>query len=93
MEELADLLSKAVFGEIPFGGLDFCICEEVPAVFLMSDFLGLKVILQGYGGEAGYAISISPNVDFDVNDHLYEVNISNYVASLIKRIGLTVVTS
>lgn len=46
LEEIADILSKRMFGGIPFGGLSECIHEEVPAVFIREALMGMQVILE-----------------------------------------------
>jgi hypothetical protein len=48
---VADRMSKAIFGGVPFTGLNTGIWDEVPAVRLSSRPLGLEVVL-GAVGEA-----------------------------------------
>jgi hypothetical protein len=79
LEDLASVLSETLFMALPFGGKEEYIYEEVPAIFLASRFLGMKVILSGYGKEDGYGLEVSsdlqgnhgwPYVLVDFDDYL-----------------------
>jgi hypothetical protein len=59
--QLADLLSRSLFGGIRFTGLNEGLWDEVPAMRLEADFLGLRVEFGGAPGEqAGYTLQIEP---------------------------------
>jgi len=45
--ELGEMLSKELFGGLNFGGLEECIHEEIPAIYIKSPILGFQVILDG----------------------------------------------
>ncbi len=58
---LADLLSRLLFGGIRFTGLGEGLWDEVPAVRLEVDFMGLRVELGGAPGqEGGYTLQVEP---------------------------------
>lgn len=58
--QLAQQLSEALFGGIPFVGQGTGIRDEVPAVRLAADLLGAEVVVHGYGGEDGFCLEIEP---------------------------------
>src|ERR1044071_5349173 len=60
LEEVAEIISTKLIGGIPFVGKDEFIYDEVPAVYTKHDVLGLRVILQGFGGEDGYHLGMHP---------------------------------
>jgi hypothetical protein len=64
IKELGALLSERIFAGISFVGLEEGILDEIPAMRLERDFLGLRVILGGRPGkEGGYTLEIEL-VDF-----------------------------
>ncbi len=50
LEELGKEVSKHLFGGLSFGGVQSGINDEIPTIYLDSQFLGLKIILCGYQG-------------------------------------------
>ncbi len=50
LEELGKEISKCLFGGLSFGGVDTDLHDETPAIYLESQFLGLKIIICGYKG-------------------------------------------
>lgn len=47
LNELATLVGNTLFSGLEFSGLEDEICEEIPAVYLKENILGLKVSLYG----------------------------------------------
>lgn len=59
IQALGALLSERIFAGISFVGLDEGILDEIPAMRLDRDFLGLRVILGGRPGKGGgYTLEI-----------------------------------
>ena len=85
LEEVGTILSGTIFGGQVFSGRDLDICEEIPAI-IISPFLGMKVILQGYPGyneEEGFNLTVSSW--FALNGATYEqLDINDYVYHLLK---------
>ncbi|MFN8712951.1 MAG: hypothetical protein ACK5Z2_08865 [Bacteroidota bacterium] len=90
--EVGDLISKKVFPDMSFGGLEENIYDEVPAIYIKDNPLGLLIVLQGYQGTTeglGYSLNITPNfnptsvvgVSF-INS--IDVDISDYLYCLLK---------
>ena len=73
LESVADIVSKNIFGGIPFIYGKHSIWEEVPSMYIESNIFGLFIIIGGYGGHEGYDINIQPYGDF--NRYLYSNNI------------------
>ncbi len=79
LEETAKIISKQLFGGMPFGGKEKSIWEEVPAVYINTPILGSLVIL-GRGNNQGmpgncFVLKVSPWGDFD--RYIYKNKISN----------------
>ncbi|PWV56387.1 hypothetical protein [Chitinophaga sp. S165] len=79
LEELAEIISKQLFGGIPFGGKDRSIWEEIPAVYIETPVLGSLVIL-GEGNNQGapskcYILDVSPWENF--HRYIYRNKISH----------------
>jgi len=55
--KVGELLSNYLFGQLKFSGLEECIHEEVPAVYIDEMLMGLQVILDG-DEENGYCLEI-----------------------------------
>lgn len=61
LEDLAPQVSDALFGGIAFVGKDEGIWDEVPAMRLANDVMGLRVILGGTAGDdGGFTLEIEP---------------------------------
>jgi hypothetical protein len=56
--EVAAVLSRELFGATSFVGEGTGLRDEVPALALQRDFLGMIVVLHGYGGEDGYSLEM-----------------------------------
>jgi hypothetical protein len=70
LEDLADKISSKLFCGLQFSGKEFCIHEEIPAIFIENSFMGLRVILDGYSGlgeEEGFCLYVEPYKDFSTN--------------------------
>jgi hypothetical protein len=50
IEEVGEKLSGKLFGGLKFGGKERAIYDEVPAIFIESNVLSFRIILQGYSG-------------------------------------------
>lgn len=67
IEQVGHILSEKIFGGLKFIGLEECIYEEVPAIYIKPFLLGLFVTLQGYQGlgeDAGYCLEIRQEKNF-----------------------------
>ena len=58
LEEVAAIISERLLGGVRLVGRDEHIYDEVPAIFSAHDILGLRIILQGYGGSQGYFLEM-----------------------------------
>jgi hypothetical protein len=87
---LAERLSKDLFGGIEFVGLNTGIWDEVPAVRLARDFLGLSV-------ELGGSEDVSYTIQIEADDFPWEfvraedaattqVDLAGFVGYLLQRI-------
>ena len=84
LEEIAQTLSVKIFGGIKFGGRDLEIHEEIPAVFIESPILGLKIVLEGNNNsDKYYSLSVGPWVAFPDFER-EEVRLDNYLVELLK---------
>jgi len=90
LEAVAEIISTKLIGGIPFVGKDEFIYDEVPAVYAEHDVLGLRVILQGFGGEEGYYLGMHPrdfpleNKPVDLKKESKVEDITQYIAFLLK---------
>lgn len=91
LEELAIIISTNVFGGVPFGGIEKCIYEEIPAVFINVPILGMFITLEGYSGidEGWFVLSIKTYSEFDLfldanNLKQNKLNIDTYLYYLLK---------
>lgn len=57
LEDLGRLVSDAMFCGLPFGGKDKHIYDEVPAIFIDNQPLGLKIVLSG-DEQYGYRLEV-----------------------------------
>jgi hypothetical protein len=91
LEEVAEILSAKLIAGIPFVGRDEFIYDEIPAVYAERDVLGLRIILQGFGGEDGYQLEIRPrdypseNKPLDLT-RTSRVDITDFIGFLLKDI-------
>lgn len=60
LEALAEVLSSRLFRGLPFIGKEKNLYEEIPAIYIDGNFLGLSVILSG-GQESGYQLEVLSN--------------------------------
>jgi hypothetical protein len=84
LEEVGEILSRELFGGLPFGGKDESIHEEIPAIFIEPTILGLQIILDGYNEEdedQTFLLSIRPLRMSD--PHLKRCIIDKQLSSLI----------
>jgi hypothetical protein len=84
LEQVGEILSKRLFGGIPFGPDESGSFEEVPALRLQNDLLGLRVALHGHPGL--YILELretAESVHRDSERDLLIMDISNYVIHAI----------
>src|SRR5437773_2401491 len=93
LDGLAQLLSERIFAGIPFTGENTGIWDEVPALRLARDFLGLRVELGGSPDPAsGYTLQIEPfdfpwdQISADLEKEC-SVDLSDYVRFLLSRVN------
>lgn len=96
LEDVASLVSERILGGIRFIGREKNIYDEVPAIYGERPILGLRVVLQGYGGKQPYFLEMRDCRPLDPTlspDQIREsvVDISDLVARLLEGIeGITV---
>lgn len=88
LTQVAQMVSKAVFGGVDFYGEDENLCDETPCVHLRSHVLGLHGVL-GYSGEPSGQYSLSVTLDTRIGlsgDQLSDerTDISDLLAFLLK---------
>jgi hypothetical protein len=83
LEDLADLLSERLCGGIPFGGEDDTVRDEVPAVYTLRDFMGLRFVLYGGDGEFGLDLKGGPSHVFD---DLESIDVTSHVVRQLNSI-------
>ncbi len=83
LDELAIIISKVLFGGLPFTYGERSVWEEIPSMYIDNSILGLFIVLGGYGGEEGYALSISTYGEFERYIH------KNNLYDQLDRIWLT----
>ncbi|MEP6750032.1 MAG: hypothetical protein ABJB86_19995 [Bacteroidota bacterium] len=86
LEEVGKIISDRLFGSLEFGGKDLEIHEEIPAIFIQSPILGLKIVLDGYAGfdkNSGFNLSIAPCVDI-IGVKYNDIRIDIYLFHLLK---------
>ena len=90
LEAVAEVISSKLIGGILFVGKDEFIYDQVPAVYAKHLVLGLRVILQGFGGEEGYHLEMYPrnfpseNKAVDLKQESKVEDITQYIAFLLK---------
>jgi len=86
LEEVGEILSRKVFGGLPFEGREKHIHEEIPAIYIASPIIGLRIVLDGYSGfdeDAGFTVEIMPWIR--AKDAPSEtVNLDGYLAQILK---------
>lgn len=92
LEELAEVLSQSLFAGLRFVGLGEGIWDEVPAVRLERNFLGLRVELGGAPGrDQGFTLQVEP-IDFPwnripaVEASVASVDLSAYLGYLLEQV-------
>ncbi|MDS0526555.1 hypothetical protein NNC19_12760 [Clostridium sp. SHJSY1] len=90
LEEAGEIISKKLFGGLEFQGKELSIYEEVPAIFIKNQILGLSVILNGYSGygeDERFILEIRVpyfNDIFGNNVESYKYDISKYLEGLLE---------
>jgi hypothetical protein len=51
IEEMGNILSEHLLGGLPFGGLDLGIRDEIPAMCIEGNIMGLEIVLSGHPGK------------------------------------------
>lgn len=90
IEEIGEVISRKMFGELKFEGISECIYEEVPAIYIKSSILGLQVIISGYSGfgeENGFILEIIQNNFINNSDKVKreECKLDRYLYLLLKK--------
>jgi len=83
LESVEVQISEHLFGGISFGGREESLRDEVPALRMMRDVLGLRVIVHGYAGAEGHTVEVEarPSVVKGVPpDQREVVGLSEFVA-------------
>lgn len=97
LEETGKTLSAVLFGDIQFKSRQECICDEVPAICLEHELLGLRVILSGYESDRIYTLELSRQVTSDfrlppAQQQLACADISFYIGRLLEKIeGISII--
>lgn len=73
IQDVGEILSNYLLGGLKFGGLEECIHEEIPAIYIDCAIMGLQIILDG-SKEGHYCLDFgfSPLVDEYVDDDEYD---------------------
>jgi hypothetical protein len=86
LDDVARLLSTRLFGGIPFVGREEYLRDEVPALRLEREVLGLDVVVHGFGGDEGYTLDVEPH-DYPWTGNQAtaqnQVDLTAYVRSLL----------
>lgn len=92
LPELAAVLSQRLFAGLPFIGLQEGLWDEVPALRLAGEYLGLRVELGGEPGETGgFTLQLEP-LDFpweelgEEETRTANVDLSAYVRRLLSAV-------
>ena len=85
IEGVAAKISEKLFGGMAFGDKELGLFEEVPSLRLLGDFLGLFVAIHGQDGE--YVLLIRPTPQSLRGQEGSHVNISDYVAELVRAVA------
>lgn len=89
LDTVAAALSKNLFNGVPFSGRELALCDEVPAVRLEGNYLGLSVVLHGMDGE--YILSLRPRPSALRNlESGIPTDVSAYLAHLVRGVGFQV---
>lgn len=91
LEEVGQVLSKKLFGGLPFGGKENFIRDEIPTIYIEPEIIGLEIILIGDDKDGTYCLEINPSdhpVDYnnEETDNLSKVNFSNYLKFLLRNV-------
>lgn len=88
IEEVGEILSKVLFGGLPFGGKDEFIRDEIPAIYINEDIIGLNVVLYGYGGENGFILEAYPSFKLEGLEpgEYDEFKLDRYFTSLLSNV-------
>lgn len=86
IEEVGEKIAEKLFGSLKFIGKEEEIYEEVPAVYIAPNILGLRIILQGYSGMEdanGFSLGIHPAKTFK-NVEMKECKLDGFLTLLLK---------
>jgi hypothetical protein len=86
IEEVGLLLSSKIFGGLEFSGKHLEIHEEIPAIFINTLLLGLRIVLDGYSGfgpDQNFTLPISPWITF-AGKKYEEVRLDGYLTELLR---------
>jgi len=81
IEEVGELISRKLFGGLSFGGKEDYICEEIPAIYIKKQLLGIRIILNGFPGKnGGYILDLVSDFEYPKNTKYEEVDLKKYIA-------------
>lgn len=89
LEDVASLVSENLLGGIPFVGKEEYIYDEVPAIYAKHDVFGLRVILQGYGGEDGYLLEVHPKAfqtEYETSSDITTVDLTEFIMLALSKV-------
>lgn len=86
IEEVGKILSNRLFGDLKFEGKEKNIYDEVPAMYIESDIIGLRFVLSGYSGmgeNERFVLEINPiHIFEDIDQKAYRLD--SYLTLLLK---------
>jgi hypothetical protein len=89
IEAVGSVVSTRLFSGTPFGGLDDCVYEEVPAIYISGGILGFLVIIQEQKttqiGVNEYCMNITPGHFVDNVHPQASVSLNLYLFSLFMK--------
>jgi len=81
IEEVGELISKKLFGGLPFGGKENYIYDEIPAIYIKDKILGFKIILNGFPGKnGGYILHLVSKFESMEDMEFEEIDLEKYIA-------------
>ncbi len=91
IEKVGEIIGREVFSGVKFGGLEKCIYEEVPAIYIDNLMLGFLFVIQGYSGfdkDSGFSLDMTPYFSVKKLDEFsevekYDVDLNNYLYALL----------
>lgn len=96
LEEVGAILSKELFGGLPFGGRENYIRDEIPAIYIEPEIMGMEIILVGGDIDGITILQIRPS-DNITNEEIIDSsngNLSEYLKFMLRSIeGIKIMSS